>query len=52
MNKPLSSNEHSPFDDDLLDSQEDQQPAPTRARAHTYGSLDHLGKLVGNGSCI
>ena len=48
MNKLFSSNEHSTFDDDLVDSKEDQQLAPTRAWA--YRILGYLGKLVGNGS--
>lgn len=36
MNELLSNSEHSPSDDDLLDSQEIQQPTPTIARAQTY----------------
>jgi hypothetical protein len=40
--------EHSPFNDDLLDSREVEQPAPTRAQAWTCDKeLDHLGKLAG-----
>jgi hypothetical protein len=34
VNEPLL-NFHSPFDDDLLDSHEVQQPTPTRAHAQT-----------------
>ena len=36
MNDPLSKSEHSPYDDDSLDSYEAQQLASTRARAPTY----------------
>ena len=36
VNEPLSCNEHSPSDDDLLDSQEVQQSSPIRAWARIY----------------
>lgn len=53
MNESLSSNEHSTFDDDLLESQEVTQLHPQElGHGRMKGSSNHLGELARNGSWL